>query len=710
MANNTNNTLSVNTFIKLLNNCVPNATFSTGYTPGKQGYKQFVVYMNGNPVYSFPVSKNGTVTGVPINTASSIAFKYNPNTQVIRSAINNTLTSNSTKLTASDKAALNNFYSAISRTPEELAMSKNYTDNHLTDEQLIQKLLNKYTTTAKQNYNLTKEDYENIKVALPDLSTQQITSLIKNSGWAQNILDGVDTELGNDTIQGLALEDYMSYADDANEAQGDIAKSKIQKQRDALLTQIKNDPELYKNIMTQFHKDTNEGVVTGKRAANVKDVAGEANKSYTEAADTLYSELSKLPEEQRTAVYENLLGGLSGYTSQQINAMNNQANADANAITNLISVLKLADQGIQSENAMAARALQDAIDRSTNYANLKGAEYEAKGNSSSAGSDAKLQTLLNATDTIAGIQSTNKANEGKEGYKPIPISAVTLTAPNYGSGTIVKPELLNPEDYYISEELYQRLIDNGLGDYLTQEAFDKYTTAPTQEELAKQYGLEYLLSPSATQDIITGYATDANEQSNRAFNDAQRAYISALAAGDVKTANQLTKMAQTAGASKQNVYGSAALAGSFAQQQKNAAVGNNLQQDYITQRANNNLQIANAKRQGAELWNSWVGSGADNENSFNRAYNKFGSNAAQSRDAYTGLYTRGMQSESNFNDLISQGVRTTNTNLSNLAARLTAINSNNAASNTRNASTIAGLKDRLNNNPDVLQELINRGL
>ena len=556
-------------------------------------------------------------------------------------------------------------------------------------------------TAAKQDFTISKADYKALKAKYPKYSDEQLTKLIANSKWAKNFGANLNNTPTVSDLEGATLEDYLATAGEGNEASKDMTDAVIAQRSDALLKEIANDPELYGAVVNQLRTDAAAGTVAGQRAANILSAVRQSNDAYKTGADELYNEIGGTGEDSsagqmRSAIYNNLIGAYGGFTNQQLNKLSTDMNLQSSDMEELKTALSLIAQGLASEDAQVQRAAADEAARIANAARDRESKAEQKSQASIANANA-------AADDIATLASLASQISGGSGNAGGANKAATYAHKNYGTGTYNKPKYT--EAPYIDENLYETLLTKDYLKFLTDKTFKRYTTQKTEDKLAEQYGLSDLLSADRVVDKFTQFQEQANAESDRVFNDAQRAYVAAIAAGDAKTAEQLTRLAQTASIGRKNLYGATALANQFAQQRANAAVSNNLHYDAVQQNAMNKASMANATQSGRQQWASWVGDGDPNSSTggFSASYNQHVGNVNTANTLYGDLIKSTMGNQSGYNNAVGTLNNDRNTTLSQYAAALNKLNTAGATTNTNNSAAIAGIK-----NNAAVQKLINQ--
>ena len=558
-------------------------------------------------------------------------------------------------------------------------------------------------TSAKQNFTISKADYAALRAKYPNYSDEQLTKLISDSDWANNFGAVLSADPTKSNLKGDTLEEFRATAAEGNDAVKTRTDAELTKQREALLKQIENDPELYNAVVSQLRGDAANGIITGQRAANLLNVSRTANDTYKASADELYKSIGGTGEDSlagqiRSSIYNNLTGAYGGYTEQQLNALANDMNLQTKDVQELITALSVINQGLQSEDAQVQRAAADELSRIQREATAR----TSKASQQSTASIAAANAAADDVSTQAALASELVKDTSVGFNKDDILKDTKHTATNYGGGTYNKAKYEDAP--YIDETLLKTLLGPDYRKFLTDDTFERFTTTLSEQELAERYNLEHLLNVDNVTEQYLINQQQANEASDKTFNDAQRAYVMAIAAGDAKTAEQLTRLAQTAGTSRKNLYGATALANQFAQQRANANVSNDLYYDSVKQQAANQAANANAIQAGRTQWNQWVGDGNPNAsgNSFSKSYTQHVGNTKDAKGAYGDLISGAMSNQSKFNDATGNVNRGSNNALSDYAAALNSLNAEGAKANTNNSAVIANIKNNLG-----VQQLIN---
>lgn len=614
----------------------------------------------------------------------------------------------------------NVFSDTLSPVANALAQSRNYVDNNkgstnvednletnaLAQQKLAdnlspilngasQALAGPVGSTATTNRTITASDIAAVKAALPGTNDLTAWNLINQYG-IHNVVSGNIPKDATQLIERQDLGALQKIAGEIDKENQDTTLRNVDQQRKQLLQQIQRDPELYKAITEQFRNDASANVITGQRASRVADVVKEKNLEYKSAADELYNSLTSgennVAANTRQSIMGNSTNALDAFIKGQLNNMNKagmdkQTQAtDVETAVNALKTMLGVEETQYSDAAAVAQAEADAnaeelINKATRETNdqitADDTALETIANIYGIGKD-YLKSAVNGDANVAdAVNTIISAVKNIETSKP---TYTTVEAPE--AEEAVK---LNNGEY----DRLQTLLtgDSGYANILNN--MDELTKTPTLQSLLKDYGLDTLLNERGMQTEYTKYAENANQQSDRVFNEAQRAYIAAITAGDSKTAASLEKLAQNAGASKRNLYAASALANQYQQQTNALNTGSRLNTDVLNQRSANASAIAQAKLAANQALTNYIGNGTNGYDSgtLYGAAKLFDNAAAQNRYNLASLGNQQMTT--------TQGLNTTNTNvaignnnrLDKLASSYTANNATAAINNKKNEGT-----------------------
>lgn len=550
--------------------------------------------------------------------------------------------------------------------------------------------------TVNSFNNLTDEERAAIKGALP--GTENLTALNKVNN--SNISEAVSKGLASNTIPELigrrSLNELQRLANADTDLQLDITNRNITNQQQQLLQQLRNDPELYQAITAQLRADNAAGTIAGQRAANAQQFVNEANATYDTSAADLYKSLftgdTAVAKTARDDSYTKQTQALDQYYTAALNNMAQaarQGQISQQAFADFVSSLEqamLTDQAryadaVAEEQAAASGKATNILDRITGNVD-----------SAIAANDAKLSGIASLTN-----QANSYLNKGADGSADISaaidVIKNAIASGQYGSGTRGYG-VVSAGDY----DTIDKLNNNAYNAIINSEAFQKYLDPNTINELIEvksidklkqMYGLDDL-STEGISALLEDYAQKANEQSNQVFNKAQRAYIAAVTAGDVKTTDQLTRLATNAGASKGNLYATSALANQFKQQFGLNNTGRQLTTDYLNQIASNAQNILNAQGADTEAFlNKHLGNGADNYNqgTFYGNKNLFDQTSLDYLKGYNTLNNASMSGVQNINSTRVTGNIDSYNRLNQIASGITGANLKANVNNITNEGT-----------------------
>lgn len=521
----------------------------------------------------------------------------------------------------------------------------------------------------------------------PDTSTQVVGNQANNFFTDKNL--GTDViSLDTQSNGGAALSEFIKNAQAQKDATTKKTDTQIQKTKSALLSAIQNDDELYKAVSALLQSSD----PIGRKAGAALSTAQEANKGYKKTADDSNEQLSGLAAEQRQALYDADKAGLEGYVTQQLDQMMSDLRDESNKADAFTTLASMIAGGINAEIEQMTRQTKDEISKADS-----GTAKSITGNnvlttdagdagsflteliSKYVGEDVDLNTVLKG---IADSKTQlDLSDVPKSSFKEIP---------------------------YIDETTLARLQqDPILKEIFSEDYYKKVMSSKNEKDLADEYGIGFLIDSDGDADksedfvkMYTDFAKGANAASDKTFNAAQKAYLSALAAGDIKTIQQLTKLADTASAPKSNLYGASALAAQFSQQRQNSNVADSQAYDRVLQQAANDELLAKSKTEGNTSWTSFMGDGNTTTGSSLRGGEVLsGENKNKYGAGYGIIFDAGMKDQSSINDNIST---VNDTNRSNSAA----VDNNNMA----NLQKIKSIKRGLLGSRNALQGIVDKGI
>lgn len=554
--------------------------------------------------------------------------------------------------------------------------------NQTKDKGIFDSLLSNFKTTNPAVLNLLASADPKVLKTL-GLTPEDVTKLLENPN--------------PDLVERLDLKTLEGISDAVTEEQQSIIQRNISKQKTDVLKAIAEDPELYNKITQQARADNAAGTIVGQRAANAQAIANEANAGYDKQASDLYSKLfggenGNVAQQMYSTVSGDKAGTLDQYIQGKLDATGATVAGEASNVATLgtlLSALGVADQVDASRllDAIAERQA-DATTKADKLINDK--KFDAQGQATAD------QVYLDVVDKALG--------EGASWLSKGDASGVDVSKPTVSLDDFLKG--LSRKDYYLdygkvdpgaykfldketidkfSNAQYEALASDPefIKFLLADETIDAFTKAQTIDEFKHTYGLD-ALSQAGLNELYGKYNTEATQEANKVFNAAQRAYIAAITAGDTKTADQLTKLASTAGASKGNLYAASALANQFKQQAGDN--GSQLATDFLNQQAFNRSNTANVKKQADAALGKYLGNGND---SFDAAtlYGIFNKDKQNKANAYNYYGELGKTLMGSHQDMYSGVIKhniDNNTLLGQIANGVTAINANTANSNAIN--------------------------
>lgn len=515
---------------------------------------------------------------------------------------------------------------------------------------------------------------------------------------AYNKLNGVDIVpniTGNQaisgTIQRKALAELMGLGDQVLDENDDVRQRNIRTQQAALLQQIRQDPELYNALVQRFRADSAAGVTAGQRASNAGAVVNESKAGYTEAAQGLYDNLFK-PDGEIAKTRDEALSTQQAVLDQYITGQLNNAHKDAMDAVTQSTDLKTAVDALSEVFGVDVSKYANDILESSAAADTKASDILARiaGNSQTtlANQDAALQQILNTYNLGNNLASTGASGSTDVSSALNVIMQALKNPASTGAGfkTVSTPDYEKAEQF--NNQQYNDVLNSEYMDYLDPKVIKQMGSSKSLDDILSEYGLD-MLSEEGLKTLYTQYAEDANKRSDQVFNAAQRAYIAAITAGDVKTSEQLTRLAQSASGSRSNLYAAEALANQFRQQRSNANIGLQMATDVQNQRSANANAVNKAALQANSALSGYLGTGADgyDKSTLYAIGSLWDQAAATNRQNYGTLSNSIMQGVQSMNTQNVQNSVNNANRLAQLAAGITSANAAAAANNAANSAS-----------------------
>lgn len=514
---------------------------------------------------------------------------------------------------------------------------------------------------------------------------------------AYNKLNGVDIVpniTGNQdisgTIQRRALAELMGLGNQVLDENDDVRQRNIRTQQAALLQQIQQDPELYNALVQRFRADSAAGVTAGQRAANAGDVVNQSQAGYTEAAQNLYDSLFK-PDSEIAKTRDEALSTQQAALDQYITGQLNNARKDAVDAGTQSTDLRTAIDALSEVFGVDVSKYANDILESSAATDTKASDILARiaGNSQTtlANQDAALQQILNTYNLGNNLASTG-ASGSTDVSSALGVIMQALQKPaSTGAGfkTVSTPDYEKAKQF--NNQQYNDVLNSTYMDYLDPDVIKRMGSSKSLDDILSEYGLD-MLSEEGLKTLYTQYAEDANKRSDQVFNAAQRAYIAAITAGDAKTSEQLTRLAQNTSGARSNLYATEALANQFRQQRANANTGLQMATDVQNQRSANANAVNKAALQANSALSNYLGTGADgyDKSTLYAIGSLWDQAAAANRQSYGTLSNSIMQG---VQDMNTQNVQNSVNNANRLAQLAAGITSANAAAAANNAANTA---------------------
>lgn len=514
---------------------------------------------------------------------------------------------------------------------------------------------------------------------------------------AYNKLNGIDIVpniTGNQdisgTIQRRALAELMSLGDQVLDENDDVRQRNIRTQQAALLQQIRQDPELYNALVQRFRADSATGVTAGQRAANAGDVVNQSQAGYTEAAQNLYDSLFK-PDGEIAKTRDEALSTQQAALDQYITGQLNNARKDAVDAGTQATDLRTAIDALSEVFGVDVSKYANDILESSAATDTKASDILARiaGNSQTAlaNQDAALQQILNTYNLGNNLASTGASGSTDVSAALGVIMQALQNPASTGAGfkTVSTPDYEKAKQF--NNQQYNDVLNSTYMDYLDPDVIKRMGSSKSLDDILSEYGLD-MLSEEGLKTLYTQYAEDANKRSDQVFNAAQRAYIAAITAGDAKTSEQLTRLAQNTSGARSNLYAAEALANQFKQQRSNANIGLQMATDVQNQMSANANAVNKAALQANSALSNYLGTGADgyDKSTLYAIGSLWDQAAATNRQNYGTLSNSIMQGVQNMN---TQNVQNSVNNANRLAQLAAGITSANAAAAANNAANTA---------------------
>lgn len=576
---------------------------------------------------------------------------------------------------------------------------------------------NRVLSQSEKDKVLAKEPgTDNLNVWNRDKDTSTIATVSKNLGKVTNVLNEFKNSPGS-------LDKLQELADTSNTESINTILRSVDNQQTQLLEQIRNDPELYRAVVQQLRNDSASNVIAGQRAANLKDTVETQGTEYDAAADKLYSSLfggdSSVAQAARDTLFKTKSSALDVFTQEQLNTLR-QAGYDATRLAQDIetaagigkTALDVEEQAYADEAALnVAKADVNTLslisqilgnaktDREKNDALLNWI------NDKLTQGEKELSGASGGTADVSGIVGTEKQPLNDTDKQTIVNAILQGYAPGKGMSATTDLESILGKNWqqeiaptkFENKQYQEAAADTKLPEYRANA--DLLTKQYTEQELLDALGLGYLAKDSDDlADMYTQFSTEANEKSNQVFNAAQRAYIAAITAGDAKTTEQLTRLAETTSGAKRNVYAATALADQFKKQRGLSGSGKQLATDFNNQMSANNKFIADNKLVAESVKQNYRGNGSDSydKSTFLGGYNALNNAGSMNSKTFADYDNKLMSTTSKLGST-NTGVATNNyKHLGDVAGTISDANFENLINNISNDRVREDIKTRYN--------------
>ena len=576
---------------------------------------------------------------------------------------------------------------------EAIADARTKLDNIANLEQQLNSLQG--AGSINKIYDLTPEQRAALQLELPDVNEQTILNQLRDPNNILSQMDHKVKPMQSGAYDNTTLAERLNNVNALADIEQQRADATVQSTKDTALNNIVRDAAIYRTLEAQRNKDAAAGTIAGQRAANAQAAAAEAGNAYVEQANTLREALAELAPGLREEYLQNAIDATAADIATKVGIANTEEQNRAAWLQRLEADADLINLALETQRASADRKLTEATARQQALADQYTTNLENQYDADRSVVDSKASTILQDIERAAGGAAVQRLGEG-----------VNVAAPSTTSRFTYTP--ITSEDKVIDENLLNAVINSNLaGQLLDPSVQAQATKVQTVKDLISNTGLDYLLSKDAVDKQYGGYATEANRRSDRTFNQAQRAYLAAIAAGDAKTTATLTDLARTAGVGKQNLYGTAALSGALNNQQRNSDLGNQLQLAYRKQQADNAAALNTAWDQGRKAYDTqWGGSTDANAITLNSIANMSDLNGAAGDFVYNKLTGAGITGTSSWNDLVSRGVSSNNSTMNTLTNSLNSLDAKRQTNNILNATSLSNARKLLTDSKSSLEDII----
>lgn len=514
--------------------------------------------------------------------------------------------------------------------------------NAQADADLAQSVLDALKRGGFKNANtandLSEEDWQSITAALPSTDDLKAWNGTKDTGVFNKLITTLK-DTNPQLIKRMSYDQLKGLADAVSSEQQTVTERGIKNQQAQLLQNIAKDPALYDAIVKQQRADAASNIIAGQRAANAQEAVAETNAGYDEQAAKLYESLFGGEQNVAAKTYNDAMQGKKSALDVDIQQKLDDAMALENQRTSYIANLTTMLEALGKAAGVDVAKWADSIAENQAVAGGKASTLVSaikdKLTTAQANNEANIKKVQDLFGEGAGYinQGNNNGVDVNEAIKKITEALETPVASS-GYKTVTAPEYEKTEQF--DNKQYADVTDpEFLNWILSDKTIDSATKAKTLDALMNQSGLDVLTLEGLT-SYYDGFNKEATGEANKVFNQAQRAYIAAITAGDAKTAEQLTRLATNAGTAKGNLYAASALANQFKQQTGLNNNGRQLATDFLNQQSFNRVNKDQAQFDAAATQLKYLGNGSGNYNNTTLydVYSKHLDNSAKGFNAY----------------------------------------------------------------------------
>lgn len=544
--------------------------------------------------------------------------------------------------------------------------------------------------------SLSAEDRASITAALPSTDNLHAYNQTKDANIFSTLITNLQKS-NPELLERMSLDELKGLADTISGEQQSITERGITNQQAQLLQNIAKDPELYNTLVQQQRANSAANTIAGQRAADAGTAVAEADANYDKQASELYANLFGGEKNVAQSTYETAMGGKVSALDQVIQGKIDDAmesgRQDAVALQELSTLLTSLEAALDVDLSKYKNEVAEAQTAASGNADKLSTNLQSNLKTQVADADADLKKVKDLFGEASSVL-TQGDNTKSDVSAAVQVLLDAMGSSVAGGGYKVESagEYQKQTDL-LDNKAYDELVNSPEGRellnfILSDKAIQQFTEAKSLDDYMTAAKLDDITKEGLT-SYYTQFNDEATQQANKVFNQAQRAYIAAITAGDAKTAEQLIRLANTASTSKGNLYAASALANQFKQQSGLANNGRQLATDFLNQQSYNRQNVAQSVSNAGTALNKYLGNGADgyDKSTIYSAFNQHKQNAATGFDAYGKFGNKLMTSTQGLNDQRVANQINNYDRLSQLANEYTLVNATAGANNKTNQGT-----------------------